>query len=173
MCDQFTLGRNFRGISRNALTVAYICDIMVSSNIQGGLIVQIYAMEFKEYMDDNGIKYTEKKENVLQVIYEADNMESITIYVIFDPDNEPIVQFKCWDILSFKSNEAAALVVCNLLNAKYRWVKFYLDDDKDIVASIDARVDIDTCGEDCMDMVDRFVSILDAAYPEIARARWA
>ena len=135
--------------------------------------MQVYAMEFKDYMDENDIKYTEKKDNVLKVVYEADNMDSIAIYLIFDEDNEPIVQLKCWDILSFKSNEAAALVVCNMLNAKYRWVRFYLDDDKDIVASIDAKLDIDTCGEDCLDMVDRFISILDAAYPEIARARWA
>ena len=135
--------------------------------------MQIFAYEFSRYMDANGIKYTEQKENVLKVVYNGDNLSSIPVYVFFDEDNAPYVQFKCWDIQSFKNNEAAALVVCNELNAEYRWVKFYLDGDKDIVASIDAVIDMNTCGEVCLNLVRRVVNIVDEAYPQIAKARWA
>lgn len=135
--------------------------------------MQTYAREFMRYMDAKGVKYTEREENVIKVVYSADNMDSIAVFVIFDEDNDPLVQFKCWDILSFKNNEAAALVVCNALNYKYRWVKFYLDKDSDVVASMDAMVDQDSCGEECMSLIARLINIIDESYPDIARARWA
>lgn len=135
--------------------------------------MQRYARLFCEYMDAKGIKYTENKENVIRVSFSGENLDSIPVYVIFDEDNDPLVAFKCWEIASFKNKEAAALVVCNALNAQYRWVKFYLDKDKDIVVSIDAMIDESTCGAECMSLVGRIINIVDEAYPQIAKARWA
>ncbi len=135
--------------------------------------MQYFAQAFMEYMDREGVKYTKQKDHVVKVAYSGDNMDSIPIFVFFDEDNEPLVAFKCWDIMNFKSNEAAALVVCNTLNSEYRWVKFFLDKDKDIVASLDAMVDRQTCGEECLSLVRRMVNILDDVYPRIAKARWA
>jgi hypothetical protein len=100
-------------------------------------------------------------------------MDTIPIYVFFDEDNDPYVSFKCWEIQSFKNNEAAALIVCNNLNNEYRWLKFYMDEDKDVNASLDAMVDRSTCGEECLSLVRRMVNIIDEAYPQIAKARWA
>lgn len=135
--------------------------------------MQDYARAFCAYMDANGIKYTVQKENFIKVLYRGDNLDSIPVFAIFDEDNDPLVAFKCWDIANFKNKEADALIVCNILNAEYRWVKFYLDKDNDIVASIDAIIDLDTCGSECMALVRRVVNIVDDAYPRIAKARWA
>lgn len=135
--------------------------------------MQSYAKVFCEYMDNNGIRYTVQKENVIKVVYNGDNLETIPVYVIFDEDNDPLVSFKCWDIANFKNKEAEALVVCNSLNCEWRWVKFRLDSDKDIVASIDAIIDLNTCGKECLSLVKRVVNIVDDAYPEIAKAKWA
>ena len=65
------------------------------------------------------------------------------------------------------------IFTCNEMNAKYKWVKFYLDKDADVVASIDAYIDDYTCGEECMKLVRRVVNITDEAYPTFARAMWA
>ena len=135
--------------------------------------MQIYAQEFCKYMDANDIKYVEKKDHVIKVTYTGDNLDSIPVFVIFDEDNDPLVQFKCWDIANFKNNVGKAIEICNSLNAEYRWVKFYVDSDNDIIASIDAVLDINTCGSHCMTLVRRVVNIVDEAYPQIARARWA
>ena len=59
------------------------------------------------------------------------------------------------------------------MNAHYRWIKFYLDKDSDIVADCDAYIDADTCGKECMSLVRRMVNITDEAYPTFARAMWA
>ena len=135
--------------------------------------MQMYAREFTMHMDANGIKYTEQDEHVIKVSYSGDNMDSIPVFVFFDEDGDPYAQFKCWNIANFKNNESVAIELCNKLNAEYRWVKFYIDDDKDVVASIDAMLDMGSCGEECLSLVRRVVSIVDDAYPQIARARWA
>lgn len=132
-----------------------------------------YAKLFADYMDDQGVKYTVTKDNVIKVVYGGENKEDLIVFVIFDEDGDNYVQFKCWDIEKFKGKRDSALTVCNSLNAEYRWVKFYIDDDDDIIASIDAVIDYTSCGKECLNLVHRVVSIVDEAYPQIAKARWA
>ena len=48
-----------------------------------------------------------------------------------------------------------------------------VDDDDDVIVSMDAIIDRSTCGAECLSLVLRLVNILDDAYPEIAKARWA
>ena len=136
--------------------------------------MQIYASEFSSYLDEQGIKYTETdQDNVFKVVYGGDNLDTIPVYVFFDEDGDPYVQFKCWNIANFNGKQEAAIAVCNSLNAEYRWVKFYIDSDNDVVASIDAMISVDSCGEECLSLVRRVVHIVDDAYPQIAKARWA
>ena len=133
-----------------------------------------YKELFMSYMDCNGIKYTDVKENVVRVVYTGDNLKTIPIYVFFDADGDPLVSFKCWEIANFKDEKmAGGVIACNLLNKKYRWVKFYLDDDSDVVAQIDAYVDEETCGSECLSLVKRMVNIIDEGYPTFMRAIWA
>ncbi len=131
---------------------------------------------FMSYMDSEGVRYTEldtEKNNVVKVVYNGDNLKSIAVFVFFDADGDPLVQLKCWDIANFKGKEEKAIRVCNDLNATYRWVKFYVDDDADIIADIDAVIDASSCGAECLQLVRRLVNITDEAYPEIAKALWA
>jgi hypothetical protein len=133
-----------------------------------------YKNLFMHYMDSNGIKYTDVKENVVKVVYTGDNLKTIPVFVIFDKDGDPLVTFKCWDIANFKDEKMAGGVIgCNQLNKEYRWVKFYLDDDCDVVAQIDAYVDAETCGFECSSLVKRMVNIIDEGYPTFMRALWS
>ena len=131
-----------------------------------------YAQLFVNHMIEQGVKYTEQKENVIKVVYSGDNLDTIPIYVFFDKDGDSLISCKCWDILSFKNNKAAGIAVCNALNARFRWVKFYIDDDADVVADLDAVIDDETCGAECLQLVRRMVSIIDDAYPDIIKARF-
>lgn len=132
-----------------------------------------YKELFMRYMDQEGIKYVDRDEFLVKVTYTGDNLKSIPVYVFFDKDGDPIVQFKCWDIANFKDKEGKGIFACNIANKTYRWVKFYLDDDSDVVASIDAYIDASTCGRECMSLVRRVVNITDEVYPDFARAMWS
>lgn len=131
-----------------------------------------YKRLFLRHMDAKGIKYVDRDEFVVKITYTGDNLKNIPVYVFFDEDGDPMVQFKCWDIANFKDKEAKGIFACNEMNKVYRWVKFYLDKDSDVVASIDAYITETTCGEECLSLVRRVVNITDEAYPTFARAMW-
>lgn len=132
-----------------------------------------YKRMFMNYMDREGIKYVDRDDFVVRVTYTGDNLKTIPVYVFFDEDGDPIVQFKCWEIANFKGKEGQGIFTCNEMNKEYRWVKFSLDDDADIVASIDAYISVENCGEECMALVRRVVNITDDAYPNFAKAMWS
>lgn len=129
---------------------------------------------FCKHMDDKGIKYRTVDERCVRISYNGDNISSVVVHVIFDKDGGHTVTFRDWEICSFKddSKYAKGLIVCNAMNAQYRWVKFYLDDDRDVVAQCDAVVDEDTVGKECMELVLRLVNIVDEAYPNFMKALW-
>ena len=132
-----------------------------------------YKETYLRYMDSKGIKYTDLGENLVRVSYSCSNIKSVPVIVVFDKDGENLVQFVCTEVAAFKDDKLApGLVVCNAMNAKYRWVKFYLDSDQDVRVEADALVSMDSVGEECAQMVSRMVNIIDAAYPEFMRALW-
>ena len=65
---------------------------------------------------------------------------------------------------------ADLLVVCNALNAKVRWIKFYIDSDGDIMAEDDAILSPGTAGEEAFELMGRTVAIVDTSKPAIMRA---
>ncbi len=132
-----------------------------------------YKQQFMTYMDRQGIKYTDVSDYVVRVSYSGDNMETIATYIFFDEDGDDMVQVACSSIANFKDSMAAGLVACNTMNAKYRWVKFYLDKDCDLECTIDAYIDESTCGSECLRLVKRVVNIVDEAYPIFMKARWS
>ncbi len=136
-------------------------------------MANLYKQEYLRYMDANGIKYTDRDEHTVRVVYNGDNLNSIPVIVIFDEDGENIVQFVCFEVANYEQDKLAnGLITCNALNQKYRWVKFYLDSDNDIRVEMDAYVSTGTVGEECANLVRRTVSIIDKAYPTIMKSIW-
>ncbi len=133
-----------------------------------------YKKLFLNHLDAKGIKYDDRDEFHVVISYSGDNIRSIRIHVSFDKDGEGMVQLYAWDIGNFSGDKLAkGLITCNELNAKYRWVKFYLDKDKDVCVSLDAYIDEHTVGEECLNLVRRMVNISDEAYPLFMKALWA
>lgn len=128
---------------------------------------------FLKFMDEKGIEYTDRDENVVEVAYSGVNVRAIPIYVDFDDNGSQCVAFKCWEIANFKNKLAAGLIACNELNKKWRWVKFYIDNDGDIIADNDSIVSSDTCGSECFEIVRRMVNIIDESYQTIMQALWS
>ena len=61
------------------------------------------------------------------------------------------------------------LICCNVLNLKYRWLKFCIDGDNDIMVEDDAIVSPESASDECMELLVRTASILDEAKPTIMR----
>ena len=91
----------------------------------------------------------------------------------FDKDGDGMVEFKCFDIINMKGKTQEGMAACNEMNAKWRWVKFYIDDDDDIICEADSYICEDNCGEVCESMMDRMADIVEKSFPTFARAKFA
>ena len=56
-----------------------------------------------------------------------------------------------------------AVLACNKLNCIYRYVKFFVDKDNDIVTYVDAIVNEETAGEECFKLLVYNCQTLDEA----------
>lgn len=94
----------------------------------------------------------------------------VAVHLFFDLDGES-VQVATSPIASVPAEKTAQLLYAlNDCNHKFRWVKFYLDDDNDVIAESDAIIDEQNAGAVCFEIVMRTASIIDDAYPDIMKA---
>ncbi len=129
----------------------------------------------KAYYNENGIRYTDLSDsgkNVLRLRYNAENMSGVEAYVIFDEDLSS-AHIVCTNIANFKGKETTAMRVCNDVHKRFRWVCFTVDSDSDIRAEVDIMLDPRDCGYVCRYAVSQLCNIVDDAYPEFMKGRWA
>lgn len=133
-----------------------------------------FKAEFLRYLDEKGIKYRDIDDVAVRVGYNADNAGTIDVVVIFDSNGKNYVSLNSWSIGQFTDdNYSKGIIVCNEMNAQYRWCKFFLNSDKKVTVQIDAVVEMNTVGAEVLELVRRIVHIADEAYPAFMKARWA
>ena len=140
--------------------------------------VNLMANKFESTLQQRGLKY-ERREGLDRPAFVLNfgggdfQYSHVAIHVIFDSNGES-AQFITSPIVSVSADKTASLLLaCNKMNCRFRWVKFYLDEDNDLVANADVLIDEYTAGEECAGIVTRIASIVDDAYPEFMRAMWA
>ena len=133
---------------------------------------------FLTVLDQRKINYDhypaeeDRKERV-RVDFSGDHVNNLTMVFFFDDDGES-VNIKCFSICKVTPDKLMDIYVkLNELNYNYRWIKFYLDEDNEVTQSGDAIIDEETAGEECFELLGRYVNILDDCYPEIMKALWA
>ena len=130
---------------------------------------------FCDYLDQKNIKYSEIDSDTIRLNYRGENCPSIPVNFTFSDDGRNVTIYS-FSIAKIDKEEGkqylAALFTCSELNKKYRWVKFYLDDDNEITAEDDAVIDPYTTGEECYKLLRHMVNIIDEAYPIIMTMVW-
>lgn len=132
----------------------------------------------KSYLDSEGIRYThfekeEKRDEAIKISYSTTNADSVSVILFFDDDGNS-VNAKSFSIAKVPAAKVMdAHVLLNDLNYEYRWVKFYLDKDNEVTVSGDAIIGPDTAGAECLEIVRRYVNIIDDVYPRIMKVIWA
>ena len=61
------------------------------------------------------------------------------------------------------------LVICNSLNVQFRWLKFCIDNDNNIMVEDDAILNPETAGDECFELLVRTIQIMDEVKPTIMR----
>lgn len=137
--------------------------------------MSVYASRFKSRLDRDGVIYDEEENGLISIVFSMDNAKSVRVYVDFDDDVENLVSFGSFALGEFPvSMRSKAIVLCNEMNGTYRWVKFYLNDDKRcIVASANAILDEEICDQESVEYLMALLEVIDEVYPAFMKARWA
>ena len=109
----------------------------------------------------------------LRLGFSLENWSSIQVFVFVDDDGTSY-QIRSGVIMSVPAGKTESILkVVNDVNRRYRWLRFYLDGDNDLMA----QEDIDFKPADAPDFpvlaIMRAASILDDVYPEFMKALWA
>ena len=129
----------------------------------------------KAYFDSKEIRYEERDEGVLRVGFGGlRNKGNIDVIVVID-DNDRTVSLTSYNVCAVPESKKDGLYqICSELNAHFRWVKFYVDEeDNTITARDDAIVQAESSGEEIHELIARMVGIVDDAYPTLMRFLWA
>lgn len=132
-----------------------------------------YKRNFMRHLDYRGIKYEDYDDYTVKVRYTCENINTVEICFFFDEDGEEYVEIIAFSIISVPKDKLLnALVACNILNSKLRWVKFVIDNDNDINIKVDAVIDSETVGEECVSLMNRILNAANESYPLIMRSIW-
>ena len=128
-----------------------------------------------QYLTEQGYHCEDYDDVAFRLIFSGKNCSEINILILFDEAGGDTLRLQCGAVnnANFKDKEAVGLALCNNLNGQYRWVKFYLDEDANIRVMIDGIVEPETCGKEVYRLLHLIVGIIDEAYPDIMRARFA
>lgn len=97
----------------------------------------------------------------------------VVVHLVFDLDGTS-AQIVTSPIAGVPVEKTAqVLLTLNECNNKFRWVKFYLDEDNDIIANGDVMFDEQNTAETCIEMIMRTANIIDDAYADLMKAVWS
>lgn len=124
---------------------------------------------FSKYLDNEGTIYTYKGktdngEDIFLISFGGDNTD-VTVNLFFDNDDTGAVLY-VWNLYEIKPSQADECIkVCNDLNSRYRFVKFYYDEsDCTVTVQSDVIFRADDIGELCNEIVHRTAFLSDEGY---------
>ena len=134
-----------------------------------------YTTACAAYFDSVGLKYHQHDERALSASWNADNVPNgIRVLMLFDKDGDNNLRFVVSNIVTVPQDRLGAVILaCNKLNSRFRFAKFYIEDNNELFIDGDAIVSMDNVGDVCREMCNRMVDIVDKGYPDIMRAIYA
>ena len=139
----------------------------------------------KAELDKQEMKYGEDvsedgEDNIIRMRQQLDNgsVVSIAIVVTENGDTNDFIKIKYFGLVRLEENSdrTAFIEKLNEWNSAYRYVKFAVDDEQDVVVDIDLPLDLHAGvfqAENFMAMVGVGLQVLEEVYPALMKLRWA
>ena len=134
---------------------------------------ELFINELEEHeLTYEPVRVLEDGDEMVQLGAKLDNT-FVQLIIFFDAD-EDAVAIRCFDLVRVSEEQyPKALMSCNALNDRMRWVKYCIDKERNVQAEVDAVIDDLNAGKATMNLVLRMASIIDDAYPVINKAIWS
>ena len=139
----------------------------------------------KAELDKQEMKYGEDvsedgEDHIIRMRQQLDNgsVVSISIVVTENGDTNDFIKIKYFGLVRLEENSdrTAFIEKLNEWNSAYRYVKFAVDDEQDVVVDIDLPLDLHAGvfqAENFMAMVGVGLQVLEEVYPALMKLRWA
>lgn len=96
---------------------------------------------------------------VAKMFFSGDQGQYLSIYLVF----ERVPEEKLSDVI----------FTCNELNARYKWITFYVDRDNDVVFHDDAILSMENASDEAFELLIRILKIGEDVKPVIMKAIYA
>ena len=132
----------------------------------------------KQYFDTEDLNYRESVDNdgdvCLRLSFSAKNKPSVEVLLILDEEQKTL-SLRSFDFCSVTEDKKQGIYkLCSDMNHKFKWVKFYLDEnDNTVTLEDDAILAPENAGAEAMELMLRMVAIADTAYPFFMKYLWA
>ena len=130
-----------------------------------------------EAFDAKGLKYNTKENGELSLINVSMNNKSGSdeqYYFVSDDEKNDIL-IRSGTIARIPAEKTdAALELVNSFNTRFRFVRFYLDKDNDVIAQVDVPVETQDAdvGKIAIEMLVRLSKMYDDVYPQLMKCIW-
>ena len=129
--------------------------------------------------DDFYSSYEELNEKIVRIVFSGENLNEIPVLVSFGVTDSgtQIVNISCYALFNYEDKYAAGILACNQANDE-GMIKYYLDEDKDVVAQ--CTLLFDAYGIPSQFSPELVLSqalmvglSVDDEYPIFAKAKWS
>ena len=126
------------------------------------------AKAFVNELESKNLNYEVKElEKETLVIFPYDNRK--TTFVFSGDDGEYSQMMTVIESMPNDEKFVEAVMACNEQNRRFRFVKFVVDNDNDIMALSDAILDPNSAGEESFELLVRCLKIIKEARPQIMK----
>jgi len=133
------------------------------------------AKMFTSLLEENQLTYRflDEEESTLRVGWKL-KATNISLFFKFAEDGSN-VHFEGHEFLMVpEGNIEQMYKICNQMNRDFRWVKFSVNEElKEVVVEGDAVIQLDSCAQECLELMIRTTRIIDEAYPRFMKEMWA
>ncbi len=133
-------------------------------------------------LDENDIHYVNidpeaEDSRILTITYgmaDDEPPESVKYWIVFDKEDQQGFEIHCTLTKVPEAKVSDCYALCNEINSSYRFIKVFVDEDRDFEVIIDGKVN-----EDCVyELIRSYISLLNdlipsIVYPKLMKTIWA
>ncbi|MCD8117781.1 MAG: YbjN domain-containing protein [Oscillospiraceae bacterium] len=134
--------------------------------------MNVCAQAFADNLDSKNLTYSVSRDDDRSTVITFPYKQRRTSIIFSGEDG---IQSQFQTVIESVPEEKVmdVIVVCNSLNTQYRFVKFVVDSDNDLMNYSDAILTPETAGEECFEVLLRTLQIIDEARPTFMRTIYA
>lgn len=128
---------------------------------------------FANYLNAKGVRFDarEHQDGHNSIVI---HQSGITTICSFNGDTGSYLSFYHQVVTGVPKDKLVdAILACNALNEQFKWLKFYVDKEGDLMAEDDAILAYENAAEETWELLLRGFHVIDAAKPALMRAIYA